>query len=123
MRADGGALLSVSWTTAVNIPAGGGAGDGSWGHAPVDRDEYAVIMTSASEWDFTVPDNDAELLAELGRHGDAPAVGLHVALSAGESGSAAAPEVLPAFIASFSEAPDLAERSGEILRAEFPHGR
>lgn len=80
-------------------------------------------MSAADEWDLTVPDDDAELLAELRRHGVRPGRRLHVAVLAQDSGGAPAPEALPAFIASFSGAPDLAERSGEILRAEFPPGR
>jgi hypothetical protein len=80
-------------------------------------------MSTADEWDFTVPDDDAELLAELHRHGVRPGRRLHVALSPQDRDSVASPDELPTFIGSFSGAPDLAERSREILRAEFPHGR
>lgn len=78
-------------------------------------------MSTADEWDFTVPDDDAELLAELRRHGVRPGRRLHLALSdqgpLPEKASGA-----PEFFGSFSGAPDLAERSGEILHAEFPYG-
>lgn len=80
-------------------------------------------MSTADEWEFTVPDNDAELLAELHRHGVRPGRRLHVALSAQGRDTMAAPDELLAFIGSFSGAPDLAEPSGGILQAEFPHGR
>jgi hypothetical protein len=80
-------------------------------------------MSTADEWDFTVPDDDGELLAELRRHGVRPGLRLHVGLSARRDESPRADE-LPAFFASFrSGQPDLAERSSEILRAEFPDGR
>jgi hypothetical protein len=79
-------------------------------------------MSTADEWDLTVPDDDAELLAELRRHGVRPGRRLHLALS--DQGPP--PERVsgpPEFFGSFSAAPDLAERSGEILHAEFPPGR
>ena len=44
-------------------------------------------MSTAEEWDFTVPDDDAELLAELRRHGVRPGVRVHFATSATGAGS------------------------------------
>lgn len=81
-------------------------------------------MSTADEWDLTVPDDDAELLAELRRHGVRPGRRLHLALSdqADQSPSPEEASGTPEFFGSFSGAPDLAKRSGEILHAEFPHG-
>lgn len=79
---------------------------------------------AAYEWDLTVPGDDAELVAEFRRHGVRPGQRVHVAvvtngaLGAGEPG-----DVLPSFFDSFDGPADLAERSSEILRAEFPNGR
>jgi hypothetical protein len=76
-------------------------------------------MSTANEWDSTVPEDDAELLAELRRHGMRPGIRPHVALSPQEAESS--PEEAPAFFGSFrSGQPDLAKRSSEILQAEFP---
>ena len=79
---------------------------------------YRWTVTSGQEWDLTVPADDEELLAELRRHGVRPGQRLHVVVSDG-SGSVDAEEP-PAFFASFSGPTDLAERSREILDAEFP---
>lgn len=76
-------------------------------------------MSTANEWDFTVPDDDAELVAELRRHGVRPGQRLHVAVA---SQALEDPAQRPAFFASFDGAPDLAERAHDILRAEFPYG-
>jgi hypothetical protein len=121
---------------------------------------------AADEWDLVVPDDDAELGAELRRHGVQPGQRLHVPMassgklvaanssartprstgvskSSGTSRSANTgryvsggknagggrgdneadrePGAEPEFIGSFdSGQPDLAERSEEILRAQFP---
>ena len=40
------------------------------------------IPGAADEWDFTVPGDDGELLAELRRHGVAPGLRVRVALVA-----------------------------------------
>lgn len=73
-------------------------------------------MTSA-EWDITVPADDTELLAEFRRRGVRPGSRLHVIVSDAPPN---AEEQLPAYFGSFSGPTDLAERSGEIWRAEFP---
>lgn len=75
-------------------------------------------MTSGQEWDLTVPADEAELLAELRRHGVRPGQRLHVVVS-DQADNVEADEP-PAFFASFSGPADLAERSREILDAEFP---
>jgi hypothetical protein len=63
-------------------------------------------------------------VAEFRRHGVRPGQRVHVAvvtgLAEGDKGSG---ETLPSFFASFEGPSDLAQRSGEILRAEFPDGR
>jgi hypothetical protein len=46
---------------------------------------YALIMSTAEKWDFTVPDDDAELLAELRRHGVAPGRRLHVSVASDQA--------------------------------------
>ena len=43
--------------------------------APVD---ILAVMSTADGWDLTVPEDDAELLAELRRHGVRPGQRLHV---------------------------------------------
>lgn len=73
-------------------------------------------MTSA-EWDMTVPADDAELVAEFRKHGVRPGSRLHVIVS---DDTTAATEELPAYFGSFTGPADLAERSEEILRDEFP---
>jgi hypothetical protein len=80
-------------------------------------------MSTADEWDFTVPDDDAELLAELPRHGLRPGVGQHLVASEQRSAFDRSPTEQPAFFGSLSAASDLGERTREILQAEFPHGR
>jgi hypothetical protein len=85
-----------------------------------------VMSTSdaASEWDLTVPGDDTELSAEFRRHGIRPGQGVHVAIVTDEAESdQGSNEGLPSFFASFEGPSDLAERSGEILRAEFPDVR
>jgi hypothetical protein len=66
---------------------------------------------------MTVPADDAELLAEFRKHGVRPGSRLHVIVS---DDNAAAKEELPAYFGSFTGPADLAQRSEEILRAEFP---
>lgn len=110
---------------------------------------------SADEWEVVVPDDDAELLAELRRRGVRPGHRLHVRnASSGKYRSATtgtrtsrrsvskssrtmgsaktgrhtgrqpgggAGKAAPAFFGSVRHGqPDLAERSQEILRSEFP---
>jgi hypothetical protein len=83
-----------------------------------------MSTSDASEWDLTVPGDDAELSAEFRRHGVRPGQRVHVAIVAEEAKPEEAPgEALPSFFASFDGPSDLAARSGEILRAEFPDGR
>jgi hypothetical protein len=77
---------------------------------------------SASEWDLTVPGEDAELVAEFRRHGVLRGQRVHVTVVADGDGQGSS-EALPSFFDSFDGPVDLAERSSEILRAEFPHGR
>jgi hypothetical protein len=56
------------------------------------------------------------------RHGVKPGQRVHVAV-VDRNGSETAGEQLPSFFASFDGPADLAERSGEILRSEFPDAR
>jgi len=84
----------------------------------------AMSTSDASEWDLTVPGDDAALSAEFRRHGVRPGQRVHVAIVADEAEPDQGPdEALPSFFASFDGPSDLAARSGEILRAEFPGGR
>ncbi len=79
---------------------------------------------AASEWDLTVPGDDAELSAEFRRHGVRPGQRVHVVIVANEADAEhGSGDALPTFFASFEGPSDLAERSGEILRAEFPDVR
>ena len=76
-------------------------------------------IDAVNEWDLVVPGDDAELVAEFRRHGVKPGQRVHVAV-VDRNGSDIAGEELPSFFASFDGPADLAERSGEILRSEFP---
>ena len=67
---------------------------------------------TAREWDFTVPDDDVELLAELRRRGVCPGTRLHVIVSEQDRGIDGSPVEQPEFFGSFSGASDLAERTG-----------
>jgi hypothetical protein len=75
---------------------------------------------AANEWDLVVPGDDAELAAEFRRHGVKPGQRLHVAVVDRNGSDTAAEQELPSFFASFDGPADLAERSSEILRSEFP---
>jgi len=77
---------------------------------------------AANEWELIVPDDEAELVAEFRRHGIKPGQRVHVAVVDGGDGQPDDAKV-PSFFASFDGPTDLAARSGEILRAEFPGGR
>lgn len=66
---------------------------------------------------MTVPADDAELVAEFRKHGVRPGSRLRVIVS---NDTAAPTEELPAYFGSFIGPADLAERSEEILRNEFP---
>ena len=77
---------------------------------------------AAYEWDLTVPGDDAELADEFRRHGIQPGQRVHVAVVTNARNDEVTGEALPAFFGSFDGPEDLAERSGEILRAEFPDG-
>jgi hypothetical protein len=85
----------------------------------------AVSTSDATyEWDLTVPGDDAELVAEFRRHGVRPGQRIHVAIVGDEAEAGqVSGESLPSFFGSFEGRSDLAERSDEILRAEFPDGR
>jgi hypothetical protein len=76
-------------------------------------------IDAVEEWDLVVPGDDAELVAEFRRHGLKPGQRVHVAVM-GCNRSEGASEQLPSFFASFDGPADLAERSREILRSEFP---
>lgn len=79
-------------------------------------------IDAINEWELVVPGDDAELVAEFHRHGVKPGQRVHVAV-VDSNGSGTAGEELPSFFASFDGPADLAERSGEILRSEFPGTR
>jgi hypothetical protein len=61
-------------------------------------------------------------LAVGSAQGVKPGQRVHVAV-VGRNGSETAGKQLPSFFASFDGPVDLAERSGEILRSEFPGAR
>jgi hypothetical protein len=76
------------------------------------------IVSTADEWDFTVPDDANELLSELRRHGVAPGTRLRVSVRSSE-------EVAPhdhgstprrmSFAGVIRAEPDLSERTDEYL--------
>ena len=75
---------------------------------------------AAYEWELTVPGDAAELAAEFRRHDVRPGQKVHIAVVPDQDDDRSGEE-LPAFVGSFDGPVDLAERSSEILRAEFPH--
>lgn len=83
-------------------------------------------MSAAESWELTVPEDAADLLAELRRHGVRPGQRVRVVRATG-SGEAAdghgasgeAPRRTLDFAASFDAEPDLAERTDEYLRRGF----
>ena len=82
-----------------------------------------LIVSTAGGWDFTVPDDDAELLDELRRHGVRPGVRLHLAVSEQGGAVGGSPIEQPDFFGCLSAASDLGERAREIVQAELPDGR
>jgi hypothetical protein len=79
--------------------------------------EHGMSRANApNEWDLIVPDDDAELAAELRRHGVKPGQRLHVAVVDGADAQADDAKQ-PSFFSSFDEPPDLAARSGDGFRA------
>jgi hypothetical protein len=86
-----------------------------------------MIMSTADGWDLTVPEDAAELLAELRRHGVRPGQRLHV-MQAAEQVSEKTNQALTAdqprrtfdFIGSIHGGPpDLSEKTDEYLRRGF----
>jgi hypothetical protein len=76
-------------------------------------------MSTAEEWDLTVPDDDAELLAELRRHGVAPGRRLHVSVASTQLGLERDHEQVPrrlSFAGSIHAEPDLSERTDKYLK-------
>lgn len=69
---------------------------------------------------MAVPADDAELAAEFRRRGVRPGSRVHIIVSNEPVPPA---DDLPAYFGSFDGPADLAERSEEILRAEFPATR
>ena len=87
------------------------------------RGAYMKIMAEAGAgqcWEPTVPADDAELLAELRRHGVRPGRRLRLIVSDPISPDTG---VTPEFFASYAGAADASDRADEILAAAFPHGR
>jgi hypothetical protein len=82
-------------------------------------------MSSADGWDLTVPEDAAELLAELRRHGVRPGQRLHVVRAPDESAQQSSdPIERPAskldFIGSVHGGPDdLSTRTDDYLRRGF----
>ncbi len=88
--------------------------------AATDLRRTLSIVSVADEWDFTVPDDTAELLAELARHGVRPGRRLHVSVTGEEP--AAGPDDNPAgeprrlsFAGTIHAEADLSERTEEYL--------
>lgn len=78
-------------------------------------------MSTADEWDLTVPADDGELLAELRRHGVEPGRRLHMSVASSE------PPARPrgdderksrrlSFAGSISAETDLSERTDDYLK-------
>ena len=86
-------------------------------------EDTLAVMSAADGWDLTVPEDDAELLAELRRHGVRPGQRLHVVATSAE------PVIAPgeasreprknrrlSFAGSMQAEPDLSEKTDEYLR-------
>ena len=82
-----------------------------------------AVMSTADGWDLTVPEDDAELLAELRRHGVRPGQRLHVVTA--EEAPEIAVERKPkdqrksrrlSFAGSIQAEPDLSEKTDEYLK-------
>lgn len=78
-------------------------------------------MSTADGWDLTVPEDAAELLAELRRHGVRPGQRLRVARAPSPTEPAQAQAGFPAarhlsFAGSVQAEPDLSARTDEYLR-------
>jgi hypothetical protein len=83
-----------------------------------------MSTSGAGEWDLVVPDDAAELLAELRRHGVKPGQLLHLRAvpdPAEASTSAGQDDPWDAFIGSTGPGgdPDLSANAKDILRAEM----
>ncbi len=84
-------------------------------------------MSTADGWDLTVPEDAAELLAELRRHGVQPGQRLHVVQATEQaSDKTKKTEKTPTqprrsfdFAASFTAEPDLSARTDEYLQRGF----
>ena len=80
-------------------------------------------MSTAQGWDLTVPEDDAELLAELRRHGVVAGKRWH--LVPGDEQEQSAPDALAPrrrfieFIGSISAEPDLASNADKYLAEGF----
>ena len=80
-----------------------------------------MVDAGAEErWELTVPADDAELLAELRRHGVRPGRRLRLIVSDQIRPDT---DATPEFFASYAGAADASERAEEILAVEFPDGR
>jgi chemotaxis response regulator CheB len=85
-------------------------------------------MNSVDGWDLTVPEDAAELLAELRRHGVRPGHRLHVVRAPDESAQQSSDSSEPPdsrrldFIGSVHGGPDdLSTRTDDYLRQGFGH--
>lgn len=81
-----------------------------------------MSTSGAGEWDLVVPDSDAELLAELRRHGVRPGQRLHLrAVPDTDEADADHDELWDAFIGSAGPGgdPGLSANAKDILRAEM----
>src|SRR3954451_5756170 len=93
---------------------------------PTSTRRYSGHMSAAHGWDLTVPEDAAELLAELRRHGVQPGQRLHVLRASDElSQQSSDPTERPVtrtldFIGSVHGGPaDLSTRTGDYLRRGF----
>ena len=91
-------------------------------------EDTLAVMSTADCWDLTVPEDGAELLAELRRHGVRPGQHLHVGTT--QSEPVIAPEEASreprknrrlSFAGSVQAEPDLSEKADEYLKG-FGHG-
>lgn len=81
-----------------------------------------MSTSGAGEWDLVVPDSDAELLAELRRHGVRPGQRLHLrAVPDAEPSDTGSDEYWDAFIGSTGPGadPELSTKAKDILRSEM----
>jgi len=80
-----------------------------------------MSTSGAGEWDLVVPDDGAELLAELRRHGVRPGQRLHLRAAPDAGAQDSGDALWDAFLGSAGDSgdPDLSAKAKDIVRNEM----